>query len=185
MALITCHECKGQVSSEAAACPQCGAKPKQGIGFGTVVVLALAAGLAYTVATLGEHRPSAAAVRPAIASPPEKTERQVEQENYQAAFALDQKAGQEYLGGKLLAFCQKEDRHLNYIKLSTRRVGTGVGLYCVHELYTEYSLSAGSLGPALGEWASEHNALLVKNKVTRVGVWGTGEYSSGAWFTLK
>lgn len=28
MALVKCHECGGDVSSEAAACPKCGAKPK-------------------------------------------------------------------------------------------------------------------------------------------------------------
>lgn len=29
MALISCHECGAQVSSEAKACPNCGAKPKK------------------------------------------------------------------------------------------------------------------------------------------------------------
>ena len=28
MALITCHECKAEISSEAATCPKCGATPK-------------------------------------------------------------------------------------------------------------------------------------------------------------
>lgn len=28
MALVTCHECAHEISSEAASCPHCGAKPK-------------------------------------------------------------------------------------------------------------------------------------------------------------
>jgi hypothetical protein len=31
MALLICHECGGRVSTEAAACPQCGAPPKKGL----------------------------------------------------------------------------------------------------------------------------------------------------------
>lgn len=47
MALITCHECKQQISSEAKACPQCGAKPKKGIGLGTIVLVGIVGWIAY------------------------------------------------------------------------------------------------------------------------------------------
>lgn len=62
MALVTCHECKAQISSEAAACPQCGAKPKSGIsGFG-IVLLAIVGAIAYscssnTMVTAGKSPP--------------------------------------------------------------------------------------------------------------------------------
>ena len=32
MALVKCHECGREVSTEAAACPNCGAKPRQSVG---------------------------------------------------------------------------------------------------------------------------------------------------------
>jgi len=50
MALITCHECKQQISSEAKVCPQCGAKPKKSIGIGGIVLVAIVGVLAYSCA---------------------------------------------------------------------------------------------------------------------------------------
>jgi len=47
MALIKCHECGGEVSTEADKCPKCGAAPKKGsgvlsgIGGGLVILLVL------------------------------------------------------------------------------------------------------------------------------------------------
>lgn len=43
MALVTCHECGNEISTQAKLCPKCGApvKAKQSVGFGTVVVVAL------------------------------------------------------------------------------------------------------------------------------------------------
>lgn len=56
MSLITCHECKQQISSEAKACPQCGAKPqkKGGLGAGGVVALTVVGYMAYALTTGGE-----------------------------------------------------------------------------------------------------------------------------------
>lgn len=48
MALTACHECKQQISSEAAACPHCGAKPKKGLSGCSIVLLVFAAFLVYT-----------------------------------------------------------------------------------------------------------------------------------------
>lgn len=43
MALVKCHECGGEVSTEAKACPKCGAKPRAGVGFlGWLFVLIVA-----------------------------------------------------------------------------------------------------------------------------------------------
>lgn len=38
MALVTCRECKAQISTSAKACPQCGAKRSAGIGCGGIVL---------------------------------------------------------------------------------------------------------------------------------------------------
>lgn len=46
MALVQCHECKAQISSDAKKCPQCGAKQKRSVGwiakgFGAILVIAM------------------------------------------------------------------------------------------------------------------------------------------------
>jgi hypothetical protein len=41
MALVKCHECNKEISSEAVACPHCGAKPKKGMGRGSILVIGL------------------------------------------------------------------------------------------------------------------------------------------------
>lgn len=46
MALIKCHECKAEISSEAVTCPKCGAKPKKPVfkrnfGCGTLILIGL------------------------------------------------------------------------------------------------------------------------------------------------
>jgi hypothetical protein len=45
MALVKCHECGSEISSEAKSCPKCGAKPRPAVGvFGWLFVLAVAYG---------------------------------------------------------------------------------------------------------------------------------------------
>jgi len=39
MAIIQCRECGKEVSSEAKACPYCGAKPSKGLGIGALVLI--------------------------------------------------------------------------------------------------------------------------------------------------
>jgi hypothetical protein len=41
MALIKCHECGAEISSDATSCPKCGAKPKYQVGPGIVVFAVL------------------------------------------------------------------------------------------------------------------------------------------------
>lgn len=41
MALIKCHECGKEISDGAAACPHCGAKPKKGMGRGSILIIGL------------------------------------------------------------------------------------------------------------------------------------------------
>lgn len=47
MTMIKCHECGKEISSEAKACPHCGAKPKSGIGCGPMLGIVLIAGIAW------------------------------------------------------------------------------------------------------------------------------------------
>lgn len=44
MALVTCSECKKEVSSSAKVCPQCGAKLKMGVFAKTLIGAAVVAG---------------------------------------------------------------------------------------------------------------------------------------------
>ena len=39
MAMIKCHECGKEISSKAEGCPHCGAKPKKGVGLGSVIMV--------------------------------------------------------------------------------------------------------------------------------------------------
>lgn len=63
MALIACHECKQQISSEAKSCPQCGAKPKGGGGGAVGIVMVVIVGfITYSCAFSGsESAPKSAA----------------------------------------------------------------------------------------------------------------------------
>lgn len=45
MAMVKCRECKAQISSKAAACPQCGAKVDSGRGAGCLLLIVAAIGI--------------------------------------------------------------------------------------------------------------------------------------------
>jgi hypothetical protein len=190
MPLRPCRECKKEISDSAAACPHCGAptfpKKRPVSKMGTAIAILVGLWVLIKITSPGDSSPIAstsAASTPStsVATPqPDPV-----QQNYQAAFAMDQKGAREYLKDRLQEFCQKEDAHLNYIEARIRPAGKGVALYCVHDFYTKYALSSGSRGPSLDRWVGDHQALLAKNNVTRVGVWGTGSNASGAWFEVK
>ena len=55
MALQKCRECGEQVSSQAKACPSCGAKPKKRIGLGGIVLVAF---LGYVAFQMASPKPS-------------------------------------------------------------------------------------------------------------------------------
>ena len=53
MALIACAECQAQISTDAKACPQCGAKPSGGMSaISAALILLVIAGV---LASLGDH----------------------------------------------------------------------------------------------------------------------------------
>lgn len=62
MALIKCHECGTDVSTEAKACPKCGAKAKESIGVGTILLVCVLTivVLSMTVGGYSENDPAIA-----------------------------------------------------------------------------------------------------------------------------
>lgn len=87
----------------------------------------------------------------------------------------------DYLKPKLLEVCERQSRNFNYIEVKIR----GQGMYCVHDFYNNYSLSIGSLAPAIAGFVSENRQWLIKAKINKVGVYGRGEYASGQWYEVK
>lgn len=59
MSLIKCHECGGQMSSEAKACPACGAAPKKSVGLIGIVFAAIFGIIVFRVVATNETRPPA------------------------------------------------------------------------------------------------------------------------------
>lgn len=76
MALIQCHECKGQVSDTAATCPHCGAQvnaaaqtpevvqPKPGAGFATLLVIAAFIAIIWGLSNRSDPEPEKSAAAP-------------------------------------------------------------------------------------------------------------------------
>ena len=84
------------------------------------------------------------------------------------------------LKDELLKVCELAAPHYNFIKAQQR----GNGLFCVHDFYNQYSLSAGNDAKLIGAFVSEWSQELRHLKIKRVGVYGTGEYASGQWFNV-
>lgn len=59
MALIKCHECGTEVSTEAKTCPKCGAKVKKPMGAGTILLIGLVTIVVLSAMVSGGGTPSA------------------------------------------------------------------------------------------------------------------------------
>lgn len=187
MGMMACRECGKPVSSEAPSCPHCGVlkpvkpeKPKQVGGWG--IAAALVVGFFFFKACSPNDPPPA---RPAAQSAaPVKSPEAIRQE--QAAAERERVAKMtpaqtvEYLRPKLLVICQAMNRQYNHIEVRQR----GDGLYCVHEFYSQYTLSAGPLAQAMQAYINEYRGELLKAKVKKVGVYGRGEFASGQWYVV-
>lgn len=78
MALIKCHECGTEVSTEAKTCPKCGATVKKPMGGGMIMAIAIGTILG-AFALLGDGTPKSA-------TPPEqKAEKEAENKRYALA----------------------------------------------------------------------------------------------------
>ena len=75
MALLSCHECGNDVSSEAKACPKCGAKVKKEMSHSTKIFLiaALACGIGLLAYILYDHTPNARYTPPPLTQPAQTT----------------------------------------------------------------------------------------------------------------
>ncbi|MBN9410858.1 MAG: zinc ribbon domain-containing protein [Burkholderiales bacterium] len=71
MALQKCHECGAQVSSEAKACPSCGAKPKKSVGLVGIIVAGIFGIIIFNAASGsgGSSSSATASARPATPPP--------------------------------------------------------------------------------------------------------------------
>jgi hypothetical protein len=179
MAIVTCRECKKPVSSEAKLCPHCGARPRNPHTGLKVLIIFVGLFAIFSILEHKAHPPGEEGARDSRPVAPDL--RAVERARYLADVGLDQPGARRAAAARLKEFCASHDRHLNYIEVKLR----GTGLYCVHAFYSRLALSAGTLGPDMGQWVADNDELLRKSKITRVGVWGTGEYASGAWFDVK
>jgi hypothetical protein len=95
--------------------------------------------------------------------------------------ATPQKEKVNVLKAKLLRVCSRIDPSYNHIEVVQMRGG----LFCRHDFYNQYSLSAGALAPALSAFADEWKTQLVAMKIKRIGVYGAGEYPTGSWYDVK
>lgn len=100
--------------------------------------------------------------------------------------AQAQAAARATLEVELLHFCERANPRHHGIKVVTRKAGAGFGMYCQHSFFSKYSLDYGALNPALQKFLdpARTNRFLEAN-VQRVGVTGTGDYSSTAWLDLR
>lgn len=129
MALVTCKECGTKVSTEAKACPQCGAKPpKKGIGLiGSLFILVVVVAVYNSVTRHNTAPSSAPAIKPIPAVEPvnaEKTRQQQVQESCTtglAAIVSDAKsfmtAGDPAMAAARLNPCQGISNDKEYLAL--------------------------------------------------------------------
>lgn len=92
MALVKCKECGGQVSTEAASCPSCGAKPPKGSGCGVIVIGVLVVGLVVSLGRCsgsGDGGSQTEALSSAAAPAPNPTPDVPRQVDKAAVFAED------------------------------------------------------------------------------------------------
>lgn len=153
------------------------AEPKR-VGLVGWLGVGLVGFLAFTMCSPAEERTTAPAQQPQ--QPPAKTAAQLELENRHAMQRLKPAELRPILADKLLPYCVAANRSLNYIRAEVR----GTALYCVHDFYNRYSLSVGPLAKSIEAFAEEWRAELLHAGVKRVGVYGRGEYASGAWFDI-
>ena len=81
--------------------------------------------------------------------------------------------------------CARLQPRLNYIKVVERKHGKTYGLYCVHSMFNKYTCDVGDFCPTLATFIPSNLSRLRTGMVSRIGVWGTGEYASGAWYEVS
>lgn len=91
----------------------------------------------------------------------------------------------DYLGQHLQMIVERNNPNLNHITYKVSKVGNGYRLVAVHDLFSKYTLSVGSTDKKIQDWMSENETQLRQANISQVGVWGTGNYASGSWYSFK
>lgn len=143
MAMIKCHECGNQISSEASACPQCGAKPKKQVGILGIIFAGMLGLLAFQCSS-----PRSTPITPAQPTKPEKP---------------DLAAGNAITMARLISASAKDPSSVKWSEVVYIESGKseGHGSYCF-EYRAKNSFNA---------LVVEHAAFVVNDKGTQQGKW--------------
>ena len=145
-------------------------------GFGWVVFSITTCSQRAEKVPLDAPKYTATTATPAAPVEPVKTERERKHDTIMA----NKGQGLIVMKAELLKVCEFAAPHYNYSTTKQR----GNGLFCVHDFYNQYSLSAGNDAKLIGAFVSEWSQELRHLGIKRVGVYGTGEYASGQWFNV-
>lgn len=99
--------------------------------------------------------------------------------------ALPVDARRNFMASILLAAVQDASPHLNHMDKRIQKVKGGYQILIVHDFFSKYTLSAGRVDGVFQNWMRTNESDLKKAGVVRVGVWGAGQYATGAYFDLK
>ena len=180
MAIGKCRECGAEVSDEAKTCPKCGvSKPvKQPIGRLGILGIAIVGYVAFQMFSPSDGssptQPQQAKAPVLAAAAPAARSRQ------ELVAEMDTGKAMAAVREELNKVCQRVNAQYNHLRVEVR----GSTLYCVHDFYSQYSLSAGALAPALESFIVDWQTQLRRLKIKRVGVSGTGEYATSAWYDV-
>lgn len=90
----------------------------------------------------------------------------------------------ELLASRYCALIQAENSHLNYIGTKITASKGGYAIWATHEFFTQYAFSTGDEGPSTQRFIQNNYEALKKAKVVRVGLMGSGPYSSYCYFNV-
>ncbi|MGL6245680.1 hypothetical protein [Pseudomonas sp.] len=88
MALISCHECKKEISSEAKVCPNCGAEPRQKFKIGRTILLIMVVIVIGKCATMPDKSEKQAAMSPEERAAQQKAEEDSQRRHIAAASGM-------------------------------------------------------------------------------------------------
>lgn len=190
MALHACRECGKEVSSQATTCPYCGItkpvrRPSRLVTdlTGIVVMSVFGFGVITYCSSDRQKEVKQNTVSATIApEPPKQTPEEKRRADLSPLSAEDLRV---VLSSEYQATIEALYPRLNHITTRIKKSGKGYYLYAVHDFFSQYTLSAGGQAKIISAWINSNDEWLRKAKINRVGVWGTGDYSSGAWYDIQ
>lgn len=190
MALVKCKECGNQVSTDAKACPSCGAKPPKKTSMLTWIIagffaVSIAVSMSGGTGNGNKSLPPTPQVPQqnitSVSAPTPAAKPLTRLEEMAKRKPEDQR---KVLAEELLDRVKTQNLHLNHMSHRIRKAKGGYEIMIIHDLFTKYTLSAGGTDGVFQRFMREYAAELKQANVVKVGVWGTGEYSSGSWYDL-